>query len=270
MTEIYLSTGAFIGRKNGRNHRLLLDYQEKIECDGFEFMFFSSWYEIIDVIKRDYKSNNVNIPIVHTDKSIGNLFSSNVKSDIAKSYDLMKINCEHAADLNAKSLVLHIWGMPYSDTHEEEVYKRVAKMQEIAAQYNLKILVENIFVTQKTPLYHVMNLKELYPNIGFTIDTRCAQFYKQLPQTCKSDIWDENVGHIHINDYKGGYMDWNSMHPILQPGLGDVDFTSFFEFLRSIKYNKSITLEAPSIKESVVDYKTLNNSLNFIKESCRK
>ena len=46
--EILCSTGALIGRPNGRDYRLLEPLSKKLHCDGFEFMM----YDFID--KFDY------------------------------------------------------------------------------------------------------------------------------------------------------------------------------------------------------------------------
>lgn len=37
---ILCSTGALIGKPNGRDYRLLESLSEKLNCDGFEFMMY--------------------------------------------------------------------------------------------------------------------------------------------------------------------------------------------------------------------------------------
>ena len=36
--QFLLSTGAFVGRVNGRNHALLTEHHSEFDCDGFEFI----------------------------------------------------------------------------------------------------------------------------------------------------------------------------------------------------------------------------------------
>jgi hypothetical protein len=72
---IYCSTGAFIGRINGRNFRLLIEYKDRLECDGFEFMIFGDWYPQLKTIITEYKAADIKIPVVHTDKNIGDLIA---------------------------------------------------------------------------------------------------------------------------------------------------------------------------------------------------
>lgn len=38
MNEIYLSTGAILGRRNGFDFRVLTEHYNAFHCDGFEFM----------------------------------------------------------------------------------------------------------------------------------------------------------------------------------------------------------------------------------------
>ena len=40
MHNVYCSTGALIGRPNGRDYKLLADCAKRIECDGFEFLMY--------------------------------------------------------------------------------------------------------------------------------------------------------------------------------------------------------------------------------------
>ena len=50
MHQIICSTGALFGIPNGRNYRLLADCVDKLRCDGYEFMFYSTWYDQIDQV----------------------------------------------------------------------------------------------------------------------------------------------------------------------------------------------------------------------------
>lgn len=61
MKEILCSTGALIGRPNKRNHKLLEEFALKLNCDGFEFLVYDSWYENIDTIASDIIKMSLNI-----------------------------------------------------------------------------------------------------------------------------------------------------------------------------------------------------------------
>lgn len=75
MNQILCSTGAIIGKPNNNDYRLLREYAPKLECDGFELMMSSSWYSHIDQVIDDIKSYRLSIPVVHSQKSLGESMS---------------------------------------------------------------------------------------------------------------------------------------------------------------------------------------------------
>ncbi len=265
MNEILLSTGAFVGRVNGRNHKLIIDYAGQINCDGFEFLMYPDYYEKLTTILADFKTAQINFPVVHFDKAVGDLLNIPDNESLSKALDLFKKNCELAQKIGAEKFVLHAWGVPNSDEFVETIYERVGHCLEIAKAFKLDMLVENIFCKRMSPLRHLNNLAELFPSVGFTMDTRSAQFHGELLETCESSLWAKSIRHVHINDYNGGYMDWSATYPIPQPSFGKIDWAMFFSKLKEKDYKSSLTLEAPSMIESGVYVKTLNNSLEFIK-----
>ena len=75
MNKILCSTGAFTGRSNGYNYRLLEPLSKVLTCDGFELMVDDEWYEEIEEVKQYIKNLNLYIPVVHCAKDIGELLS---------------------------------------------------------------------------------------------------------------------------------------------------------------------------------------------------
>ena len=73
MNKILCSTGAFTGRSNGYNYRLLEPLSKTLACDGFELMVDDEWYPEIEEVKRYIKNLNLYIPVVHCAKDIGEL-----------------------------------------------------------------------------------------------------------------------------------------------------------------------------------------------------
>ena len=105
-----------------------------------------------------------------------------------------------------------------------------------------------------------------YPHLSVIIDTRPAQFHAELDAICSDyHFMKERVKHIHINDYHGGYMDWDALYPILPPGQGDVPFQKFFTAMGQVNYEGSYTLEAPSMRENTVAYDEINGNLQYIR-----
>jgi len=81
-SKVLCSTGAFIGRVNERNYKLIIENAQKIHCDGFEFMLYPSWYDLMDQLVYDLKATDIVFPIVHVDKQVGEMISRNEKNDI--------------------------------------------------------------------------------------------------------------------------------------------------------------------------------------------
>ena len=104
MCEILCSTGAIIGLPNGRDYNLLKPFSEKLECDGFEFMAYSSWYEELHSIIKAIRAMQLNIPVMHCEKHFGESIS---KGDIATALDLFEKMFTLQASLARKSLDCH-------------------------------------------------------------------------------------------------------------------------------------------------------------------
>ena len=59
MKEILCSSGAFIGKANGDDYRLLKTYAPKLDCDGFELLISRTWYPEMDkMIEGEFKRRN--------------------------------------------------------------------------------------------------------------------------------------------------------------------------------------------------------------------
>ncbi len=55
MNEILCSSGAFIGKRNDDDYRLLKTYAEKLDCDGFELLISRTWYPEMDKLIETVK-----------------------------------------------------------------------------------------------------------------------------------------------------------------------------------------------------------------------
>ena len=96
MAQILCSTGALIGRPNNRDYRILRDVCHKLNCDGFEFMMYSTWYGLEGDILKFLLELNINIPVIHCEKHIGEYISKGSKEDLAEAVRRFEINCKMA------------------------------------------------------------------------------------------------------------------------------------------------------------------------------
>ena len=265
MNEIYLSTGAFTGRANGRDPHLLTRFHHLLACDGFEFMLMSSFDPVMQEIISEYRAEGIRIPILHARKELGDLLSTPEEAAFHAAEDLFRQNCEVACALGASRLVVHGWGVPDSDARPEMLYARIPALDEIAHGYGLQAVIENCVCTHGSPLAHLEALHAAAPGLTFTVDTRCSEFHGELPATVVSPLWDSVIRHVHINDYIGGVKDWDARYPIYQPGKGQIDWDLFFGGLAAHSYTDSITLEASAMLPDRVDCETLNAGLGYIR-----
>ena len=272
--KILCSTGTIIGRANNFDYTLIKDYADKINGDGFEFMMEPFWNDEDNVnnILSCLVPLNLNFETVHMDKYIGDMISKNETGDIDEALRIFELNCKAASKLGAKLLVLHLWGGQPSDKHIDVNIKTCADLLELAGKYNLILTVENVVCNTYNSLVHMKKLYETYgKNIKFTFDVRHAEFHKIVKETCEADfLWENDlIPHFHIADYRGEYMDWTKLRPVLPPGEGDIDFDYLSGFLKKIGYSGSFTLEASgAMSETGFNFEKLNGRLDFIYRLC--
>lgn len=267
MNRILCSTGALIGRPNGRDYTLLNECAERLNCDGFELMMYDDWYDKIDEIAAYVTGISKPFPVFHVEKGAGDLISRNAPGDTEKALELFEMNCVLAQKTGAEKLVLHLWSGLDSDKdfpHNIEVYKYV---REIAERYRLLLTIENVVCNNSDPMTLLAGLTKIYPDIRFTFDTKMAEFHGQLSELYADEnrhIW-ERVAHIHINDYKGGYKDWSSLKT-LHIGDGQIDFDRFLGFVRRMGYAGDFTIESTSFDNAgIIDFEKMNQSIQIIR-----
>lgn len=258
MNRILCSTGALITRRNGRNHRLLPGFADKLIFDGFELMIYQSWYGCFDIIE-DIARMELVIPTVHCEKEIGEL----VSSGNSEAFDRFEFDCKAAERVGAKLLVLHLWNGLVSDSNFSENLPAYECLRNIAWKYGLLLSVENVVCNVSAPMERLLELEAEYPDISFTFDTKMAQFHGELERIYDEGFWKKHIRHLHINDYGGGVKDWSALKT-LHIGSGNVDFDNFFDFVRKMGYDGDFTVEATSVSpEGLVDIDKLN--MDFLK-----
>ncbi|MBR1861302.1 MAG: sugar phosphate isomerase/epimerase [Lachnospiraceae bacterium] len=268
--EILVSTGALIGRPNGRDYRLLKELTPRIGSDGFEFMMYSTWYGEEDRIIDLLRSNDIYTPTFHCQKSIGESISKGDREETKDAFEKFGINVKMASELGAKKMVMHLWDGITSDAHFENNLKAYPELKEIADGYGVDLLIENVVCNVKDPMTHWMELLEHYPDIGFIFDTKMAEFHGQLNllyEEKNSALWREkHIRHYHINDYGGGYKDWENLRT-LPVGSGHIDFERFFAFIKKTGYEDTFTLESTAFnKEGFVDVDMLNREIEDVRK----
>lgn len=270
--RILCSTGAVIGRPNGRDFRLLKDCVRELKCDGFEFMMYESWYgreaEILELLK----SLPTEFSTFHVEKSVGNLISRNEGDDAEQAFEYFKTNCLLASALGSDKLVLHLWGGLASDRDIDFNFACYDRLREISDGFGLELTVENVVCNCKDPMSHLLTLAKMKSDARFTFDTKMAAFHSQLDELySEENRWlIPQIRHMHINDYSGGHMDWSNLKT-LHVCDGHIDFGTLFAFLRSVGYNGDFTVEATSFgSDGVIDFDALNRTFERIRSFLSK
>lgn len=272
MSEILCSTGALIGRPNGRDYKLLKDLSKQLTCDGFEFMMYSNWYEVEDQLVEDLRGMNLYIPVVHCQKSVGEAISKGGEENLADAFGRFEANCRIARGLGAKKMVMHLWDGMTSDANFENNMGAYPRLMEMANENGLDLLVENVVCNREDPMKHWCELREKFPDIHFVFDTKMAAFHSQLDLLYEKEyqwLWREgHICHYHVNDYAGGYKDWKNLKT-LPIGRGHIDFERFFEHVKHTGYDGTFTVESTAFGEDgSVDIDMLNEQFAYIREKC--
>lgn len=264
MNKVLCSTGALLGRPNGRNYHLLGGFAKELECDGFELMIYDTWYHELDRAVSEIGALNLDIPVIHCEKGIGELLAERRYKEAAEYFSL---NCGAAAKLGAEKLVLHLWNGIISDSRIENNFAAVPELLSIAGEYKLKLTVENVVCNSGDPLEHLMYLLE-NTGVGFTFDTKMAAFHGETERIFApemSGFWGGRINHLHINDYGGSIMDWKNLR-VLHIGDGNINFTDFFGKLSGKNYTGDYTVEATSFgADGKVDTASLNRDFAYIR-----
>ena len=263
MHQILCSTGALIGRPNGRDYRLLKQFQPQLDCDGFEFMLYSTWYDQIEELTAFLKTIHLHIPVVHCEKSLSEHISAGGEEELREAFRLFEMNCAVAEALGAEKMVFHLWNGIISDSNFENNLRAYPELREKAEKHGLTLLVENVVCNGTDPMDHWAELYQHYPEIRFVFDTKMADFHRQLELLYQPEydwLWKEgHILHYHVNDYGGGYKDWSNLK-VLPLGKGHIDFERFFHFVMQTGYTGDFTFEATGFdRTGTVDIRNLND-----------
>ena len=139
MKKVLVSTGALIGRPNGRDFTLLHTLVPQLECDGLELLMYDTWYDKIGQLKSVISSLPLPTVVFHLEKQIGELISY---SRLDEALERMEINCTLARDVGAAKLVLHLWNGPISDKNIDYNIKCFEYLNNIAKHFDLTLTVD--------------------------------------------------------------------------------------------------------------------------------
>lgn len=255
----------------------IADFMERLGVAGCELMMLPYYYDEIADIKNELRAASVPAITTHCEKEVGTLFSDagaaratgdsdNARALLREGLRLFRLNCEAAAEFSSSRLVLHLWGGKNSDSAVDYNISLIPELENIAREYSVSILIENIPCTTHSPLKNLKKIAADYPECRFVFDTRFGMFHRETRETLTDAEVSARIDHVHISDFKGGATgEFKRLRPILHPLEGDVDFPLVASELDRLKYAKTINLESPVMRDDAsLDLKKLEDSLSYL------
>jgi sugar phosphate isomerase/epimerase len=267
--QLLCSTGTFSRYPNFTDYRALLTYGPQLDVEGFELMFYPAWYSHIARIADDLSRSHLNIPVMHSEKNIGNVLGNPEPAIRAQGVRWLEDNCRLGQLLGTRLLVLHLWGWPEMDDHLEYNLQPLPACLEIATRYGLELALETIPCRQADPLQNVHRALEQDSRCRVVLDTEFLAQHQQLQDVFQANwLWQsEYVRHVHIKDFDGQAFHPDGNRKYLHPGEGHIDFTRFFTDLKHCDFHGSVSLEASVIDtEGNVNLAKLQKSLSTIRQ----
>ena len=160
--EILCSTGAIVGRPNGRDHRLIMAYFPLLRCDGMEFMMYESWYGRRNEIARGLAASGIPFPAMHVEKTVGDRLSRGGPGDAESALRDFELNCEVANEIGAKRLVMHLWGGVDSDRNIDRNYAAYGRLARTARAHGLELTVENVVCARADPMTRLSEMPRCF------------------------------------------------------------------------------------------------------------
>lgn len=156
----------------------------------------------------------------------------------ADALDMLRHVLDAAAELGAHLYVYHgryspaRIELPFDAQRNAEV---VARMQEEAAQRDIRIAWENVCWCQLTTPERAREMRSLLPDIRFTLDIKQA-----MRAGCDPIEFIQAMGgqlaNVHV-------CDWDEAGRLCLPGEGAFDFAAFISALRRADYTGAVIVE---------------------------
>lgn len=241
-----------------------------IDCDGFELIFYPSFYECLDEFQHLPPSSQERLISLHTEKSIGPLLGSSSKSNIQMGLDRLQINARLAQHLNIERLILHLWGLPDSDEHIERNLAQLDAAFEIANDSSVTLTIESIPCVRHTPSSHLRFIADTHPNSRFTLDTEFLAMHDEISTAMEDLSILGRTDEIHIKDFNGSLIDSNGKRIYLHPGEGTIDFGYVCKKASSLPQIIDLCLESTSVEANgSVNISQVQRDLDFIGDAAR-
>ncbi len=268
--RVLCSTGALTCSSDPLSHESIARYGPQLAVDGLEVIVYPRWYAALDQVARALRVSGLALPAIHAEKGIGEAFSSDDSGEQEQGVACFECNCFFARETGAGLAVLHLWGLPQSDTHLERNLRLLTCCLDIADRYGLDLAIETIPCTASDPLANVRRA------IEHDARTRCARHivsgYAQPARRCLCSLLAlaGSGGQARASERLRRALTRECGEALLHPGDGEIDFGRFVRQLRAAGFAGTLSLEARGIdSKGQVEVARINASLRLIVDLAR-
>ncbi len=271
---VYASTGAFVTRKNNRNYHLIGPVGEKMLADGFEFLMFDSWNDEIKEIRKYLNSTGLSFPVLHMDKSVGEILSEKGTGGENESMRLFERDLETALAIGSKTLVLHLWNGRHSDAHFEESLPIARKFNDLSKSAGVTLAIENVIPKTELSVDRLIAMSEFDESLHFTYDTKMAHLKNENPLLAYEKylplLTDKKIVHFHMNDSDPNLY-YDGRLQVLHMGEGTVGFEAIFRLIHETNFSGTVTVESTSVeRDGTPQIEKMNKSLVAIRSALNR
>ena len=270
--RILCSTGVFTRSSDPLSHEVIPRYGPQLAVDGFEVIFYPRWYPQQEQVVRALRASRLAFPVIHVEKGIGEVFGSIHPDEQEQGIVHFEHNCHFGREIGARLAVLHLWGLPQSDTHFERNLGLLTRCLDIAHRYGLELAIETLPSIASDPLSNVKRAFERDARSRVALDTEFLAMHHQLGAVFDADwLWQAAlVKHVHLKDFAADSHS-NEGRRFLHPGDGQIDFGRFLCQLRAAGFDGTLSLEARGIdSEGQVEVARIEASLRLIADLARE
>lgn len=270
--RILCSTGAFTRSSDPLSHEVIPRYGPQFAADGFEVLFYPRWYPQQEQVARALRASRLAFPVIHMEKGIGEAFGSSHLDEQEQGIVRFERNCHFAREIGAGLAVLHLWGLPQSDTHFERNLGLLTRCLDIAQRYGLDLAIETIPCAVADPLANVRRAFERDARSRVALDTEFLAMHHQLAAVFEANwLWQAAlVKHVHLKDFDAD-AHASEGRRYVHPGDGRIDFGRFLRQLSAAGFDGTLSLEARGIDgEGHVEIARIEASLRLIADLARE
>lgn len=268
--RVLCSTGVFTRTSDPLSHEAILYYGPQFAVDGFEVIVYPRWYAALEDVSRALRASEMTFPVVHVEKGVGEKFGSGDASAREQGVADFARNCDFARRIGAHLAVLHLWGLPESDTYLERNLYNLSRSLDIAERYGLELAIETIPCVAADPLSNIERAFACDSRMRVALDTEFLAMHDQLDAVFQAPwLWQAGlVRHVHLKDFavQTGTAPGALARRYLHPGDGQIDFERFVRRLRGASFGGALCLEARGIdSDNNVEVERIEASLQHIR-----